>query len=151
MRAVDKVTPAIEDKLAKLGLELYELKYFRAGKRSVLRVFIDKPGGVTIDDCENASNELSMVLDVEGFSNRSYTLEVSSPGLDRPLTEERDFRRACGHDVALRLLEPLDGKRRVTGKLMECENEVLRLKKGDEIIPVPLSNVQTGRVEISFK
>ena len=151
MRAVEEVTPAIEDKLHKLGLELYELKYFRAGKRSVLRVFIDKPGGVTIDDCEIAGNELSIVLDVEGFSGKSYTLEVSSPGLDRPLTEQRDFRRACGHDVTLRLLEPLDGKRRIGGRLLECGSESLRLQRGDKTIDVPLSNVRTGRVEISFK
>ncbi|MFP4417547.1 MAG: ribosome maturation factor RimP, partial [Chitinispirillaceae bacterium] len=79
MDKLDRIRPLIEKKVQSLGLELYEIKYIRGG-RSILRVYIDKESGVTIDDCELVSNELSMLLDVEEFSRSPYTLEVSSPG-----------------------------------------------------------------------
>jgi ribosome maturation factor RimP len=151
MGRLEEITPLIENVLAQLGLELFEAKFVRAGSRSVLRVFIDKDGGVTIDDCEKASRDISLLLDNEEFSNARYTLEVSSPGLDRPLTAERDFKRVIGERLRLRL-RGADGKEYiVNGQLLDCRPGVLALRTSEtETVDIDFSTVVNGKVEITF-
>jgi ribosome maturation factor RimP len=150
MLSVEKAQELIERKLATMELELYEVKFFRAGPRSILRVFIDKPGGVTIDDCEKASNEISMLLDVEEFCRTPYTLEVSSPGLDRPLTRPRDFRRAIDRKVTVRMVDTENRQKTVSGTVMAVTEESISLDIGAQTVEVPFSRIQSGRVEVSF-
>ncbi|MBD3318242.1 MAG: ribosome maturation factor [Chitinivibrionales bacterium] len=150
MPSIDKAKELIERKLNTMGFELYELKFFRAGPRSILRIFIDKPGGVTIDDCESASNEISMLLDVEEFSKAPYTLEVSSPGLDRPLTSPRDFRRALDRKVTVRIAEEENKSKTVRGKLEVVTDEHISLDTGKKTVDIPFSRILSGRVEVSF-
>ena len=102
---IESIKPVIEKKLTSMGLELYELKCIKAGSRLILRIFIDKDSSVTVDDCEKASHEISILLDVENFSQTPYTLEVSSPGIDRPLTTEKEFRRLVGNDIRVHFKE----------------------------------------------
>ncbi|MCA9671765.1 MAG: ribosome maturation factor RimP [Myxococcales bacterium] len=115
-----------------LGLELVELEYVREPQGWVLRVFIDyPPAGTEGDDdlrsriahgdCERASHQLSAVLDVEDPIDSAYRLEVSSPGVQRPLRRQRDFARFCGHLVRVELAEPLDGRRRFAGRLVATQ------------------------------
>jgi ribosome maturation factor RimP len=151
MGTLEEITPVIERKLEVMGLELYDLKYHRAGRHSVLRVYIDTPDGVTIDDCERASRELSVVLDVEGFSKAPYTLEVSSPGVDRPLRYERDFRRAAGRDVAVELFEPVTERKRLEGTVRSCEGGIVILETRRGEVPVHLDNIKSGKMQVRFR
>jgi ribosome maturation factor RimP len=150
MMSLDEVRALIEHKLAAMGLELYDVVYHRAGKHSILRVYVDKQAGVTIDDCEAASRELSVMLDVEDFSSGPYSLEVSSPGLDRPLRTERDYARLRGRPVVLEVNPPVAGKKRIVGVVQECGGGMLRLECDGEPVAVPLSGITQGKVELPF-
>ncbi|MGH8371452.1 MAG: ribosome maturation factor RimP [Gammaproteobacteria bacterium] len=112
----------LEPVVATLGYELVELE-FHGG---LLRIYIDQPDGVTLDDCERVSRQVSSVLDVEDPIPGAYSLEVSSPGLDRPLRKLSDFQRFAGHRVKLELTLPLDGRRRFAGILTGVD--------GDEVL-----------------
>lgn len=152
MSAVEKITPVIEAKLAELGFELFDLRFFRAGSHSILRIVIDSPEGVKIADCAHVSRELSLVLDAEDFSADSpYNLEVSSPGIDRPLKTEKDYRRIIGRDVSLHLTSGVDGKKTVTGEVIACEDNKLTIKLQKKTVEIPLSDVYSGKEEIRFK
>jgi ribosome maturation factor RimP len=141
----------IADKLAVLGYDLYDIKLARTGTRGHLRIFIDKESGITIDDCENASNEISMLLDVENFADTPYTLEVSSPGLDRPLLTERDFKRAIGQKVLLYFHETGTPIQPLTGMLTACRDGQLVMQTTGDIRSIALSSVRKGKIEITFK
>ena len=152
MRRLEEITPIIEEKLRFMRLFLDDIKFIRAGKRGVLRVFINKPGGVTIDDCEQVSNALSVLLDVESFSEQPYTLEVSSPGLDRPLLNELHYKMVIGHYLRLLVKEEPEKQAEYVGKLLSCENDAVSLEMDNEQTMVfPLSGIIKGRVDIRFK
>ncbi len=97
------------------------------GARTLLRVYIDKPEGVTLDDCEQVHQSLGHALDVEDPIPHAYTLEVSSPGLDRPLKRREDYRRSLGKLVSLKLRRPFDGQWRVVGRLIDVSDEGVTL------------------------
>ncbi len=152
MAISEKLETKIRDKLNRMGLELFEIRYIRAGSRSALRLFIERATGrVSIDDCEEASREVSMLLDVENFSNNPYTLEVSSPGLDRVLTTEKDFSRVVGERLRLRIQAPDEKQKTVTGTLLECHEGALTLKTDSDTVAIPLSEVYSGKIEVTFK
>lgn len=152
MSSLEQVTPLIKAKLEELGYELFDLRFFHAGSRSILRVTIDSPKGITISDCETASHEISVLLDQEDFSSeRKYNLEVSSPGIDRPLKTERDFKRITGHRVTVHLKEGIEGKKKLTGDVLSCEDNKLRLQIEHSIVEIPLSDIYSGKEEIRFK
>ena len=100
------------------GLELVEVEFLSRGPTAVLRIFLDKPGGITLGDCQTVSEQVGTILDVEDFIAQSYTLEVSSPGLDRKLVKPADYRRFAGRRVKVLLKAPRDGQRRFRGKLL---------------------------------
>ncbi|MGB7566546.1 MAG: ribosome maturation factor RimP [Chitinivibrionales bacterium] len=152
MSTLKEIAPIIEDTLRFMQLFLYDIKFFRAGKRSVLRIFIDRPGGVTIDDCEKASNAISVILDVENFSTSPYTLEVSSPGLDRELRCEKDYKMIIGHYVRLAMKDAPDAPKEYVGKLVGCDNATISLEMDDEQTrTIALPDVVTGRIDVRFK
>ena len=152
MSTLEQVESLIAEKCAGAGFELFEARFFRAGSRSILRVFIDGPEGVKVDDCEHISHMLSEMLDGENFLNgRPYTLEVSSPGVDWPLRQERDFRRVTGRDVSVHLQEPLGGKMSWKGIVQQCENGMLHLVCDGETVAIPLDKITSGKEEIQFK
>jgi ribosome maturation factor RimP len=113
----------LEPAVAALGYELVELEFHPQGRGSVLRLYIDQPDGVTLDDCERVSRQVSALLDVEDPIPGAYSLEVSSPGLDRPLRKLSDFQRFAGQRAKLELTLPIDGRRRFTGVLAGVEGE----------------------------
>ncbi len=106
----------IEPILEKNGFELVDVEYVREGSNWFLRAYIDKPGGITVDDCETVSRELSELLDKEDYIDESYILEVSSPGLGRQLKKEKDFARSIGEDVEVKLYKGI--------KMMRKKKEV---------------------------
>src|SRR5579871_4848897 len=112
--------PAIEA----LGYELVELEF----PPHLLRIYIDREGGVTVDDCEIVSRQVSAVLDVEDPIPGAYTLEVSSPGLDRPLRKVADFARFAGEQARIELTLPIEGRRRFSGTLKGCEAEEVSIE-----------------------
>jgi ribosome maturation factor RimP len=152
MSSLEQLEPLIAAKCSELGFELFEARFFRAGSRSILRIFIDSDKGVKVADCESVSNALSILLDVENFQNgRSYTLEVSSPGIDRPLKAERDFKRILGKNVKVNLREPFDGKIVLNGTVERCENNKLYLNDNGTYLDLSLDLVLSAKEEITFK
>lgn len=142
--------------LDSLGFELVDLEFKKSGRSFVLRLFIDKPGGVTLDDCAEASHELSLLLDVEDCIPGRYTLEVSSPGLDRPLKKEADFLRYQGRLAVVKtreLLKDEKGSPRKTflGTIEEMADGVvtLRLKEGP-LARIPLTAMAKARLEFEL-
>ena len=147
---IESIKSVIEKKLSSMGLELYELKYIKAGSRLILRVFIDKDGSVSVDDCEKASHEISILLDVENFSQTPYTLEVSSPGIDRPLTTEKDFRRVVGNDVRLHFRDNEKKNRTVSGRVVACSDGNVAIETTKGLKTVPLPDITGGKIEIKI-
>lgn len=132
---VDRISETISPILWTLGLELADVVCVGQGSRSVVRVFIDKPEGVTLDDCERAHKALGPALDVADPFPHAYTLEVSSPGLDRPFKRIQDFRRAIGKRVTLKLKEPLAGQWRLVGTLAGVTDDSVTLELSEPSPP----------------
>ena len=128
---VDRISEAVSPILWTLGLELADVVCVGQGPRSVVRVFIDKSEGVTLDDCERAHKALGPALDVADPFPHAYTLEVSSPGLDRPFKRIQDYRRAIGKRVTLKLREPLAGQWRLVGTLADVTEHTVSLEVND--------------------
>ncbi|MDH4097346.1 MAG: ribosome maturation factor RimP [Nitrospira sp.] len=124
---VDRMQEVISPILWALKLELVEVVCVGQGPRSVVRVLIDKPGGVTVTDCERAHKALGPALDMADPFPHAYTLEVSSPGLDRPFKCLQDYQRAIGKEVSLKLRQPLNGQWRVIGRLAEADEQAVSL------------------------
>ncbi|MEZ5559667.1 MAG: ribosome maturation factor RimP [Pseudomonadales bacterium] len=140
------LAPAIEA----LGYEIWGLEFLQQGRHSKLRVYIDQPDGVTVDDCERASREISDVLDVEDALAQSYTLEVSSPGMDRILFKPEQYRACAGEMVDVRLNVAFEGSKRVVGQLAGLENDEVIVQVEDEQYLLPLENIQRARVVPQF-
>lgn len=130
------------------GLFLVDVEWSRQGRRPVLRLFVDRPGGVTVGECESLSREAGDVLDVSGLIERSYDLEVSSPGLDRELRKDREFAWALGREVRMWLREPVAGRLEAVGKLREAGagRVAVELPSG-EIVEAPRILVSRARLE----
>ena len=145
--------------LAGMGLELVDLEFKREGRGWVLRFFIDKEGGVTLDDCADFSREIGVLLEVEDLIPGAYQLEVSSPGIDRPLKKASDFQRFAGRLVKVKTREKCDpdarGYERKTfvGELLGLDGDRVRMRqtdaKGGEI-ELPLGGIEKANLEIVF-
>ena len=137
---------AVED----LGCELWGIECQRAGRFMTVRLFIDKEGGVTVDDCADVSRQVSAILDVEDPIADKYNLEVSSPGLDRPLFPLSQFERYIGQDIAVHLRIPVMERRKWQGKLERIENDmVILIVDGQEQVLV-FGNIQKANVVAKF-
>jgi ribosome maturation factor RimP len=153
---VARVTELAEPFTAALGLELADVEYKQEGGRMVLRLFIDRDGGVTLDDCAAVSRELSEILEVEDFIHGRYTLEVSSPGLNRPLKKSSDYERFIGRLVKIKTFELLAddaGNKRKTfvGELLGLSGGVVRLKLCEgQTVGIPLEKVAKANLEFVF-
>jgi len=142
--------------LDSMGIELVELEFRKEGSGMVLRLFLDKPGGILLDDCSAVSRELSELLDVEEIVPGNYSLEVSSPGLNRPLTKPADYARYAGKLVKVRTYEMVAddaGNRRKTflGQLVELKDGIIhiRLKEGQSAA-IPFDRVAKANLEFEF-
>ena len=116
-KIADKVFSIINPIVIDMGYELLGIEYVSSGKHSVLRVYIDCEEGIGVDDCETVSRQVGAIMDVEDLINGQYNLEVSSPGIERPLFVISHYQRFLGHDVCLRTYRPIDGKRKFTGSI----------------------------------
>ncbi len=153
MTSEQRVAVIAERLLASLGMELVEIESRREGRVQVLCLYVDKPGGVNLDDCADVSRELSLILDVEDVVPESYQLEVSSPGLNRPLTKEADYHRYLGRlaKIKTRVLSPDDkGNMRKTflGELLGFVDGSVRMKlKEGQTASIPLTGIAKANLE----
>jgi ribosome maturation factor RimP len=134
------------------GLELVDVELKRAPGGHLVRLFVDRSGGIGLDELQSVSMEVSAILDAEDPIEGAYTLEVSSPGLDRPLRSEAEYKRFAGSLARLSSYEPVDGRRHWTGRIVSCEDGVvtLDLEKERRTARVPFEKVAHGRLEVEF-
>jgi ribosome maturation factor RimP len=142
----ERLIDLIEPVLGRLGYELVELEYAAGRAHGVLRMFIDREGGVGLDDCARVSREVSAVLDVEDPIPTAYTLEVSSPGFDRVLRTQAHFGRFVGARVFVELKEPRAGRRRYTGTLLEVDEGGIALEVDRERVAVAFGEIGKARL-----
>ncbi|HEX4378152.1 MAG TPA: ribosome maturation factor RimP [Steroidobacteraceae bacterium] len=142
----EKLIVLTEPLLGQLGYELVDLEYAPGRNSAVLRLFIDRPEGVGLDDCERVSHEVSALLDVEDPVPSAYTLEVSSPGLDRVLRIPAHFGRFIGERIWLELRSPRDGRRRYTGQLVSLDEAGIELNVDGAIVRVPFAEIGRARL-----
>jgi ribosome maturation factor RimP len=134
------------------GFELVDIELKQAKSEKRVRIFVDRPGGIGLEDLQAVSEEVSAILDAEDPIEGHYTLEVSSPGLDRPLRGEADYRRFVGRLAKLASYEPVEGRRHWTGRIVGCDDGIVTLELEEEKASarVPLAKVSHGRLEVEF-
>ncbi|MDO7259853.1 ribosome maturation factor RimP [Haemophilus influenzae] len=140
----------LQDAVKDLGCELWGIECQRVGRFMTVRLFIDKEGGVTVDDCADVSRQVSAILDVEDPIVDKYNLEVSSPGLDRPLFTLPQFERYIGQDIAVHLRIPVMERRKWQGKLERIEKDMITLIVDDQEQILVFGNIQKANVVAKF-
>lgn len=133
-----------------LGLELVDVEFVKEGSAWFLRIFIDKPGGITHDDCQAVSERIGQILDEKDPIPHAYVLEVSSPGIERPLKKREDFERFKGRKVRASTFVPVDGTKEFIGELGGLEDDVLLINMNGKTITLPLDQVARVRLEAEF-
>jgi len=128
-----------------LGYELVAVE-LSGGDTSIVRIYIDTPNGITVDDCAKASRQFSAILDVEDPISNRYTLEVSSPGMDRPLAKPEHFQQVIGQDVKIKMITLINGRRRFTGELIEANNQFAVVEVDGEQTELPYDEMDRARL-----
>lgn len=146
-RLIEILKPVVED----MGYELFDIAYSRGKAKAMLRIYIEKEGGITIDDCAKVSREAGTILDLEDIIPSSYILEVSSPGIDRPIRSPGDFRKAFGKKVRIVTTEPIGTDSFFLGKVCDSsDKEVELLLPQEKRIRIPYKNISQAKLEIEF-
>ncbi len=145
---VDRVRAVVDPILFDEGMELADIEYRRESRGWVLRLYLDKEGGVSLDDCTRVSQEVGRILDVEDFIQTPYTLEVSSPGLSRRLRTEKDFIKYRGHLIKVKTFDSIQNRRQFKGRLLGISENKLEIESNEGIFQIPLSNVARANLEI---
>lgn len=140
------ILPILDEK----GFELVDVEYVKEGQDYFLRAYIDKPGGITIDDCVAVSREMNVLLDELDYVEGAYTFEVSSPGLGRPLKKARDFERSLGQEVEIRTYKAIDGSKEFYGILHAYDDSVTVLSEDDEEVTFNKSDIALIRLAFDF-
>lgn len=150
---IDRIEAALEPAAASRGYELVAVEMFGTGRRSVVRVYVDKEGGITLDDVAEANAWVGETLEDLGQPSGPYTLEVSSPGIERPLRKPADFRRFEGQRAEVRTKTPVDGRKQFTGTIASAEDDAVTLDIDGAAVRLPYDNLSKARlrVEIDFR
>lgn len=152
IKIVQEVIELIEPVLDEMGIELVDAQYLSDRGRWILRIYVDQAGGIGVDECGEVSREIGDLIDVEDIIEHEYVLEVSSPGLNRPLTRDAHFRRAVGMKIKVRTQAAVEGgQRNFTGCLRRFENRILYLESENRVIPLALENVEKANLVYEFK
>ena len=138
--------------LESMGLSLWDLEFNKQGPQWLLRIFIDRePGGVTLSDCETVSRDLSAALDVEDIIPHAYTLEVSSPGLDRNLSKPEHFVRFTGSMVRIKTFQPINGQKVFRGRLLGSDEDTIKVElETGTVLEIPLTGITKASLEVEF-
>ncbi|NRA59731.1 MAG: ribosome maturation factor RimP [Psychrobium sp.] len=145
-RLLGILEPAVEA----AGFELVGIEFIRAGKHSILRLFIDHENGIDVDACALVSHQVSAVLDVEDPISTLYTLEVSSPGLDRPLFKGHHYSSRIGEVVSMQTVMPTDGRRNFKGNIVSVDGEMVTIKVDGQEYTLALANVKKANIVPQF-
>ena len=157
-----RIRPIAERVAAGYGLDVFDVQFRRETIGLVLRVILDRPWtsgepepadpehSVSIEDCQRVSHDLSAILDVEDAVDDAYTLEVSSPGLDRPLRQPTDYARFAGRLAKIVVSEPVEGQTHFAGRLKGVEGDVVLLEEGRRTHRVPLNAISRARLDVEF-
>ncbi len=148
MKLDTSVEEAIVAVVEDLNYDLYNVKYFTAGGKTTLRIFADTDEGISMDQCAEISHAVSEVLDEKEFGKKEYTLEVSSPGLDRPLENQRDYRRFLGKEVQVRFENEKGKAKKFSGIVLDAGDESVLLKDGDTQESFKYDTLLSGKVII---
>ena len=153
--AAGKVSQLLAPYLEEKNLELYRAEYKKEGKEWVLRVFLDKPANseseyVSIEECEDVTRWLSDILDKEDFIDRSYNLEVSSPGLDRELIKDSDYERFKGRLVEVKTYEQINGSKEHEGTLLGREEGIVRIEEDGKTLDIPADKISKINLAVVF-
>jgi ribosome maturation factor RimP len=150
--AVEQVRQLLDPILESMGLMLWDLEFQKQGPHWLLRVFIDREtGGVTLTDCETVSRDLSAALDVEDIIAHAYTLEVSSPGLDRTLSKPEHFIRFAGSAVKIKTYQAINNEKVFRGKLLGMTDSVVKIElESGTVLEIPMSNITKASLEVEF-
>lgn len=147
-KLLQEVRQVVEPILESQGFELVDLEYQRESQGWVLRIYLDRQGEVSLDDCAGISHEVGAVLEVKDLIPSAYILEVSSPGLTRPLKKPEDFNRFRNQMVKIKLYEPLDGRRNFKGTLLGLEGDRVRVEVEQRVYELPLQRIAKANLEI---
>lgn len=145
-RTEELLLPIVEQ----YGIEIYDVEYVKEGSEWYLRAYIDKPGGVDIQDCEKVSRALSDVLDREDFMEESYILEVSSPGLGRALKKDKHLQKSLGEEVEIKTYKPVDGSREFSGILKAYDDKTITIENDHTEISLSRSDIALVRLALDF-
>lgn len=146
----EKLQTIVENVVMSMGFELVGIEYMQQNSTGLLRVYIDKDQGIVLDDCQAVSHQLSGVLDVEDPIAGNYNLEISSPGLDRPLFKASDYQRFAGNTVKVKLARAQDGRKNYKGILQGIENDEVILDMDGHEIRLSLANIEQSRLVPEF-
>ena len=138
------ITPILE----RNNFELVDVEYVKEGSAWYLRAYIDKEGGITVDDCEIVAREMNEILDREDYIEDSYVFEVSSPGLTRPLKKEKDYAKSIGKLIDIKLYKAVEGLKEYTGVLKEYDKDNITIEVDDNLIKIERSNLAMIRLSL---
>jgi ribosome maturation factor RimP len=147
---VDALKTLFSPAISALGCRLWGIELMNPGRQPLLRVFIDRADGVTIEDCEAVSRRLGALMDVEDMIAGKYTLEVSSPGMDRRLFELSQYEESVGEQVSVRLEQPFEGRRKLVGVLQAVEGDEIVLRVEDDEYVLPFEWIAKGHIVPTF-
>lgn len=149
-RIRDQIFSLIEPVLEDIGFELVEVEYLSMHGRWILRLYIDREGGVSIDDCVDVSRDIGDIIDVKEIIDHEYILEVSSPGLNRPLRKEKDFIKVIGNTIKLKMTQDQNGQKNFKGKLKDYNNRTIYLETEGKLVELPFDDVEKSNLIFDF-
>ncbi|MBW1714300.1 MAG: ribosome maturation factor RimP [Deltaproteobacteria bacterium] len=150
-RIVHEVSSVAEPLLDSRGMEMVETEFLSEKGRWILRVFIDREGGVTLDDCAGVSRELGDIIEAKNIIGHPYVLEVSSPGLNRPLKKKRDFIQSIDKTVKVTMSQPINNRRNFTGRLVDVREAMIHLLLDDtNVVELPLEGIDRARLKYEY-
>ncbi|KGP64354.1 ribosome maturation protein RimP [Legionella norrlandica] len=144
----DELVQLLEPIINSMGYELWGCEYLSQGKHSLLRIYIDKPDGIGIDDCQEVSKHVSSLLDVEDPIPGHYSLEISSPGIPRPLFSIWQYQRYIGHEIQVKTFKPVSGKRKLSGTIVSASENAVVLDINNEHQEILLSNIVKANLTV---
>lgn len=149
---VEQIEKLIAPSIQSMGYELVQVRLMEGNKSRLLQIMAERPdGSMTVDDCANISNQVSAVLDVEDIMPGAYRLEVSSPGIDRPLTKEKDFAEYAGHIAKIETVLPIEGRKRFTGELVGVEAGAVKLTIDNQLVQLPIADIRSAKLLLTDK
>lgn len=147
---VESIIEIVEPILNDEALDLVDVEYKKLGKTWTLRIFIDRDQGITVDDCQKVSRQVEDMIEIDDLIANPFVLEVSSPGLDRPLKKEKDFLRFKDKAVQVKTFSPMENRKNFRGTIQDCKNKILFLDEESGLIEISLDKISQAKPIIKF-